>query len=288
MSLRLPVFLQDTLVSPPALWGKLPSRGDFIRHKIKYNQGEALQAWIATQLRPPPAASRKAPIPAVPARRAPDATLWHDLSPRNSPPEAIAQPAMGHAGLPWCFVLPPGSLPFAEKEHVIGVWMASSDLVGRQYPLVMMQTAAPRWIKQYFSSHTGQPCDWLFAVARAMAKAVYADETWADRPADKMQPTDNLATLTTQLDGLWHAMRPGWRELLGCSAAPFDLASAQATIGDPHPADPVRYLDGVRYLPWANWPQHLTASLTNAVPQPAFWQQDLKGRFVAAALSLKP
>ncbi|WP_211460490.1 TagF domain-containing protein [Collimonas silvisoli] len=293
MSLWLPKFLQDSLISPPALWGKLPSRGDFIRHNIKHNQGEALQAWIAEQLLPStvPAASSepsKLPKAAVSRRLKADASLWHDLNQPASFSEEIVQPTVGHAGLPWCFVLPPGSLLFAAKEHVIGVWMASSDKVGRQYPLLMIQTAAPRWIRQHFASHTQQPCDWLFAVARAMARTVYADETQVDKPTGGAQAPDHLTALTTQLDALWQTMRPGWRQMLGGSAAAFDLAGAQALIGAPHPEDPVRHLDGVRYLPWANWPQQLTSSGAAPSLRPAFWQQDMKGRFVAAAVNLNP
>ncbi|MQR02092.1 TagF domain-containing protein [Glaciimonas soli] len=314
----LPKFLQEGVVSSPALWGKLPSRADFIQHQLKSYQGEALQAWIATQLRPliekqsaamntivatTPAARKASSPPSVSKRRRADASLWHDLSPPVSNPApmfdepehvsgiapapelttvAPKQPVMGHAGLPWCFVLPPGSLPFAAKDYVIGVWMPSSDKVGRHYPLVMIQTASLCWIKQHFSTHTQQPCEWLFTVARAMAKTVYADETQVDRPIGDGKPKDHLQTLTTQLDQLWHTMRPGWRELVGRASPLFDATQAQDIIGAPHPADPAPYLDGVRYLPWANWPKKLTEPL----PQPAFWQQDLQGRFVAAAVSL--
>lgn len=321
LSKYLPKFLQPSLISPPTLWGKLPSRADFIRHNLKHTQGEALQAWIRTQLHSPvvPGSSTDtAPAALLPQvittkvakKRRADASLWHALSPsvhasddcffepensstsaaKNRPvyvtPAYVTPAVMGHAGLPWCFVLPPGTLPFATKEHVIGVWMMSSDKVARQYPLVMIQTASPRWIKQYFSQHTQQPCEWLYAAARAMAKAVYADETQVDRPTGDGQLQDNLQTLVTQLNAMWHTMRPGWGDVFGGvarkSATSFDSMQAQEIIGAPHPADPVRHLDGVRFLPWNNWPQKLTASQ----PQPAYWQQDLQGRFVAATVNL--
>lgn len=86
-------------------------------------------------------------------------------------------------------------------------------------------------------------------------------------------------------------MRPGWRDLLGRAAPSFDATQAQDIIGAPHPADPVPpvpYLGGVRYLPWANWPKKLTEPRSNEKLQPAFWKQDLKGRFVAAAVNLNP
>ncbi len=312
----LPRFLQKDVASSPALWGKIPSRADFIQHQLKHNQGEVLQAWIATQLRPliekqnvvvntkikDAIPVRKSSLSLVSKRGKADASLWHDLSPSPSSPATMfdepehdsvvvpisavvpKQPVIGHVGLPWCFVLPPGSLSFSAKDYVIGVWMASSDKVGRHYPLVMIQTATPRWIKQHFSTHPQQPCEWLFTVARAMAKMVYADETQMDRPTGDGQPRDHLQALTTQLDQLWRTMRPGRQGLFGRSVPLFDAVQAQEIIGEPHPADPILYLDGVRYLPWANWPKKLTESL----PQPAFWQQDLMGRFVAAAVSLNP
>ncbi|WP_211462536.1 type VI secretion system-associated protein TagF [Collimonas silvisoli] len=259
MSLWLPQFLQDGLLSPPALWGKLPSRGDFIRHQLKHNQGEALQAWIAAQLRS-----------------------------QAESEQALERPEVGHAELPWCFVLPPGSLPFAVKQYVIGVWMASSDKVGRQYPLVMMQTAAPRWIREYFSRHAEQPCDWLFAVARALANTVRADKAQCNMAVDGQPPIDHLQVLMMQIDHAWQTMRPDWRQIAGRSSMRFDARHAQAVAAASDAEDPVRDLDGVRYLPWADWPQRLTRSAMNATPQAAFWQQDLKGRFVAATTSLRP
>ena len=57
---------------------------------------------------------------------------------------------------------------------------------------------------------------------------------------------------------------------------------AQDIVGAAHPEDVVGSFDGVRYLPWADWPQRLTARAA----QPVFWQQDLRGRFVDAAQAL--
>jgi hypothetical protein len=115
-----------------------------------------------------------------------------------------------------------------------------------------------------------------------MAKTVYADETQIDRPSGDGPAKDHLSSLITQIDSMWQTIRPGWSEIFGRAATTFDARDALALIGAPHPEDPVRYLDGVRYLPWSDWPQRLTAKH----PQPAFWQQDVQGRFVAAAVSL--
>lgn len=182
--------------------------------------------------------------------------------------------------LPWCFVLPPDTLSFARKQHVIGVWMDSYDKIGRRYPLVMMQTASTRWIRQYFSNHAVQPCDWLYFAARCMAQAVYAEETALDRPHPAAP--DHVATLIRRLNRLWPLYQPGWRETLGRGTPIVDGQAALAVVGQPHREDIVRTLDGVRYLPWADWPQRLVGDAPAASAQPAFWQQDLRGRFVAA------
>jgi type VI secretion system protein ImpM len=179
-------------------------------------------------------------------------------------------------------VLPPGSLPFASKEYVIGVWIASSDKVGRSYPLVMMQVASLKWVEQHFSYHPIKPCDWLFSAARAMAKAVYADAEQAMQPNHPAAPVDHLMLLTAQLDDLWATVKPDWRELFGRSSASFDFFNAQKIIGSPHPEDPAHYLDGVRYLPWSDWPKKLTIPRTNKVLESAFWQSLKAWRFLVA------
>ncbi|WP_211443031.1 TagF domain-containing protein [Collimonas humicola] len=308
MAMWLPGFLRESTVSNPTLWGKMPSRGDFIRHNVKHAQSEALQAWIDRHLQ----AARpviEAPAPqlktvAAKRKRIEDAK-WSHLTPIDlvdpreimpkppmpiiqvSPQSKMAPPAAGHAGLPWCFVLPPGSFPFAAKEHVIGVWMASSDKIGRIYPLVMMQTASPRWIKQYFKDYSLQPCDWLFAAARAMAHAVYAEETELDRPEhqqNSQKQPDRLTALVAQLEQLWALYQPGWRGLFGNFKKAPEQENIQRFIPSPHREDPIHRLHGVRYLPWADWPQRLTGGgELDAEQRAAFWQQDLQGRFVGAA-----
>jgi len=294
----LPTLLQRGQISAPALWGKLPSRGDFIRHNLKHNQGLALQAWISEQLHPTQQTASAVPLstrisPGSLKKKKANVPLWHELGRPVSQPEisdendgvaaeAAICPVSGHPGVPWSFVLPPGTLPFAPQEYVIGVWMASSDSVGRHYPLVMIQIASPCWVKRYFSKHSQQPCDWLFAVAREMAKTVYADETQADKPTGHGQVKDTFHDLVTRIVDLWQQFRPGWKNIFWRLFFSLPVSSLHTLADTPHPADPVRYLDGVRYLPWTDWPQKITA----ARAQPAFWQQDLNGRFVAATLSL--
>lgn len=299
----LPAFLREGLVSSPLVWGKLPSRSDYIRHNVKHDQAEHVQQWIRGQLHAARTISIAAtghdsppPVPAAraaPHSRDPRTGFWHDLSPapltvtHAASGHSISQPAAEAAGqpaLPWCFVLPPDSLSFARKQHVIGVWMDSFDKIGRCYPLVMMQTASPRWIKQYFSNHAVQPCDWLYFAARCMAQAVYAEETALDRPYPGAP--DYVGTLIQKLNQLWPLYQPGWRETLGRGTPVVDMQNAQAIVGEPHPEDVVRTLDGVRYLPWTDWPQRLIGEAPATPAQAAFWQQDLRGRFVGAGQGL--
>lgn len=290
----VPGFLQPSKVSPLMLWGKLPGRGDFVQHNLKHAQSEALQAWISRHLHTEQHAIAMPSASATPAarRRCAEDARWCHLTPvdlvdpRAPTPASPAQTwhtetirsGAGHTGLPWCFVLPPGTLPFAKKKYVIGVWMTSSDKIGRIYPLVMAQTASSRWITQYFAGHAAQPCDWLFAAARAMAHAVYAEETEKDRPGT--QPADYFAALVAQLEQLWIGYQPLCRGLAGSFKRVPDRHSHQQCIPAPHQEDPIGRLHGVRYLPWADWPQRLT---DGAAGHAAFWQQDVHGRFVGAA-----
>lgn len=306
-SFWLPAFVREGLVSEPLIWGKLPSRADYVRHNFKHEQSVALQQWIRAQMQPASAPSGPGVSPelptSAPSRRAnasgnkrdAQVAFWHrlapapvapstEMSPLQSRPSCPATAHPAQCVLPWSFVLPPGTLAFAHKRHVIGVWMDSSDKIGRRYPLVMLQTASPRWIKQYFSKHAAQPCDWLYFAARCLAQAVYAEETEQDRPS--YPAADHAAVLVTQLSRLWALYRPGWREALGRGTSVVAPQHAQHIIGAPHPEDVAGTFDGVRFLPWADWPQRLTAEV--AGPTSAFWQQDLRGRFVAARHTLPP
>ena len=310
-SLWLPDFVRQGLVSAPLVWGKLPSRGDYIRHNLKHDQTECLQDWIRAQLRVAKMMDIKETqqdllqsVMTVPDKRKSrkrdaQSGFWHSLTPSSlisaqttseSPQvlpvsaTVITMTTTGQSALPWCFVLPPNTLQFAQSQYVIGVWMDSSDKVGRRYPLVMIQTASARWIKQYFSNHIAQPREWLHFAARCMAQAVYAEESAQDRP--QQSTSDHAATLVSQLTRLWNLYQPGWRETLGRGSPSVDSQLAQSIVCTAQPEDVVRTLDGVRYLPWADWPQRLTGNMSTTSPQPAFWQQDLQGRFVAAGQSL--
>lgn len=232
----------------PAIWGKLPSHGDFVRYNVRFHCDAELKRWIQQEFIP------------------------LDNKHRPSQPSSMA-----HAGLPWCFILPPGYLSFAPHDYVIGVWIASSDKLGRQYPLVMMQTASRQWVKQQFAAYMTEPRSWLFIAARIMANAVYVDKNAPAIPAQ-----DHLVELTHKIDYVWNMLKPSWKSIGKRHHQRMSYAEFHDMIGAPHPDDFVHQLKGVRHLPWSDWPERLLGD----IPQPVFWQQDLEGRFVAASSNM--
>ncbi|MDR3322912.1 MAG: type VI secretion system-associated protein TagF [Zoogloeaceae bacterium] len=265
------------MVSPIALWGKMPCRGDFIRHNLPYEQGEALQVWVSQK--------RKILSPAEPEsppRKVKQGIPWHSLEPQKTNPRQSADPlTTGQAAQPWCFLLPPESLPFSTDRYLIGVWMDSSDKVGREYPLMMFQTATARWVKQYFAAHAEQPCEWLFHAARMISNSIYAQEDEIDRPIERNGEIDPITILVAQLNAIWSLYAPNWRHFLGKRLqfpGQMEEDQIQRLVGSPHPDDPVRHQEGVRFLPWANWPD----CVLNPHTHEYFWQQDLRGRFIGA------
>ena len=269
-------FWPNPLVSSPALWGKVPCRGDFIRYNLAYEQSEALQTWISQ--------ARKILSPAhgVSQRKVTQGIPWQSLAieKQTSDPLAAGQPAQ-----PWCFILPPEGLPFSTDRYLIGVWMDSSDKVGREYPLVLFQTASPRWIRQYFAYHPEHPCEWLFGAARIIANSIYAQESELDRPGSfSDNGIDPVIILQARLSALWSLYAPDWKTFLGKRVSlPGEDRSQdiQDLVGTPHSEDPIRHIEGVRFLPWAEWPDCLTFPNTYS-EHGYFWQQNLKGRFVGA------
>lgn len=248
MTRTLPIIFKRIAISSPALWGKLPSHGDFVRYNIPYNCDAEVKEWIQQEFTP----IKEAHNPQNPA-------------------------AMGHHGMPWCFVLPPGHFSFAQEDYVIGVWLNSSDKLGRQYPLVMIQTASPQWVKLYFTGHMQIPCNWLFMAARIMAKAVYIDQ-----PNNMVSAQDTLLALTKKMDTVWDLVKMHCKKRHFGKQISLSYAQVAPIIGKPHPYDFAHHLHGVRHLPWIHWPEHILSD----VPRPVFWQQDLSGRFVAAAPSM--
>ncbi|MDQ7998137.1 MAG: type VI secretion system-associated protein TagF [Luteibacter sp.] len=178
--------------------------------------------------------------------------------------------------LPVAFVLPPGTLPFARRRFVLGVIAPSIDKVGRHHPLLVYQKARPRWIRRHFEAQLRQPRDWQFWTARAVTRHI-----------DGSAPS-NLAALQCTLRSLWRvqttqqgASGAGVRDaLMRQSASPTVLRTASLQGKG---SETGSGLHGVRYLPWADWPDRLEG----AHAESAFWQQDAQGRFVGAANRLQ-
>lgn len=125
-------FTSHRTLSPPAIWGKLPGHGDFVRHGVRHAEDEAWEAWLERE------GMLNLPAGKEPAR------------------------------IPIAFVLPPAALPFAPRRFVFGVILPSHDRVGRPFPLLVYQKAHARWAHAYLLA---QGCDdrlqqdWLFLLA---------------------------------------------------------------------------------------------------------------------------
>lgn len=119
------------------LFGKLPSRGDFVREGLSRDFTDAWDEWwqrglMATQRRPREewlAAWLEAPV--------------------------------------WRFVLPPGLLG---GEGILGLWLPSVDKVGRYYPLTIAAAARSDW-----APHVGVMTAFLVAAEEAGRDALEVD-----------------------------------------------------------------------------------------------------------------
>lgn len=229
----------DWRITPPALWGKLPGHSDFVRGGMRHGEQEAWVSWLDDQ----------------------------EL-------HASARAATRALAVPIAFVLPPGTLAFARRRFVLGVIAPSLDRVGRHHPLVVYHQAHPRWVRRHFEAQSGQPRDWQFWLARALARHARSDG-----------PGDLEATLCT-VKTLWHSHGQASIASADDAQAEAHARHARALLdrcADAAPPDDLgEQLHGVRYLPWADWPQRLSGPGVES----AFWQQDAQGRFVGAANQL--
>lgn len=143
----------------------------------------------------------------------------------------------------------------------------SEDRIGRPYPLVIWQKASVGTLRHdTLFGPAASPRNWLFWLARLVAAHIVA---LPDRPA-----VSGAQTFERHLAELWELYRPDWRALFGLTTPPPKEERFQALVNAPLRTD----LQGVRFLPWADWPQRLWA------PRPLcyFWQQDLTGRYLQA------
>ena len=238
------------LVTPPAIWGKLPRHADFVRSGLRHGESEGWQAWLAQQ----GCVGREAP-----AARAPD-----------------AQP------LPTAFVLPPATLPFARRRFVVGVIAPTVDKVGRQHVLLVYHLAHARWLRQHFGDAALAPHDWLFWLARTVARHTV---DLGDGGGSDIQALDRAVRR------LWPVHAPGvrqlWRRADVPAAGHAEREAAERRLldqlngGPPH-KEAAAQLCGVRHLPWVDWPERLYSPRGGG----SFWQQDAQGGYVNAATRL--
>ena len=288
-------------VSPPAIWGKLPSHADYVTHGVRADEVVELHDWLAAQVRPL-AGPRK-----VPATPRPSADRWLALEPERHRPSPHS--------IPVAFVLPPDVLAFSGPQYVLGVVANSCDRLGRRHPLIVYQRANARWLRQHFvsigddapslfesdsgpSTMTGLRQPWMFWLARLVSRyARHPDAAaWindADEIAPETQPPQaaRAATaaaapsLTDTVTALWALHAPGWSQYIGAAQRAPSAHSLQAVIdraGSVMEHDAADDLRGVACSPWADWPDRIWS----AQPAPAFWQQDSYGGHVGASQRL--
>lgn len=236
------------------------------------------QALIASRLIAPPAIWGKLPAYADFVRsgmRPGESEGWQPWLAQQGDGSGALDAAM----LPAAFVLAPGTLAFAPRRFVVGVIAPSCDKVGRRHALLVYQSAHPRWVERHFEHEEAWPGDWLFWLARGVDR-----HTGTTRVAD-------VASLQRTVQALWRLHAPNWRDVWRprpLSPPQTAQRHARATevlaqlAGPAHPADAATRLNGVRFLPWADWPQRLFKPR----PDSAFWQQDASGGFVNAASRL--
>lgn len=167
--------------------------------------------------------------------------------------------------LPWCFTLPPGTFSWSGNRHLIGVITLSEDRIGRRYPFVAWQKASVKAL-QYpclFAPEAG-PRNWLFWLSRLVAAHT------SFRPESPHPPT--MQDFEYCLERLWALHRPAWRARLGLNPAVPAAELSQQLIG---PLAPLN-AEGVRFMPWADWPQRLWDDKALCY----FWQQDHQGRYL--------
>lgn len=210
-------FIAARLITPPAIWGKLPAHADFVRSGMRHGESQGWQPWLARQ---------------------------------------AAQVGQGGA-LPAAFVLPPGELAFAPHCFVLGVITPSMDKTGRQHPLLVYQLARPRWVERYFEAQAVQSGadDWLFWLARAVARHMHAgtDVQGLERTVQtlwRLYAPGWSALWRRGAQGFEEPERAARRR----EQAPVLLHQMG---GAASPQDPALQLRGVRYLPWVDWPQRL-------------------------------
>jgi type VI secretion system protein ImpM len=244
-----------------AIWGKLPSHGDFLKHRTSAAQAQDWQDWVSRVW-----SQRSAARPLTPPRGTVRGEAgWVSLEPRRG--------AADLAEVPVAFVMQPGAMAFSPKHCVQGVMVASEDQVGRPCPLIIFQQVAPAWLRRTWAAKPANSHhDMLYWLARIAARAHAADRNWDD--------------LTRAVDAVWMAHAPNWRHLVGAplpAPSSMHLDTVVRHYCEHDSSDTARGLHGVHRMPWVNWPSQI---LRTDNPVPAFWQQDIRGGYVNASENL--
>lgn len=249
------------LAAPLSIWGKLPSHGDFLKHRTSAAQAQDWQDWVSRVW------SQRVAVPTQKPPRgvAPGDSGWISLEPRRG--------AADLSEVPVAFVMQPGALSFSPKHCVQGVMVASEDQVGRPCPLIIFQQVAPAWLRRaWLVKPANGPHDMLYWLARIAARAHAADRSWDD--------------LSAAVDAVWKAHAPHWRNLLGAplpSPTSMQLDAVVRRYCEHDSCDAAQGLHGVRRMPWVHWPSQI---LRGDNPCAAFWQQDIRGGYLTASESL--
>lgn len=242
---------RHSLASPIAVWGKLPAHGDFLRHNTNVAQAQDWQNWVNHVWT------------AHPIQRN---TQHSEHAERNFNPKKRS--TVDIAKVPVSFVMQPGVMPFAPKHCVQGVVIASSDLSGRQCPLVLFQIIAPYWLRRTWiqgQAVQGQG-DILYWLSRITARVHAADQSWSK--------------LVEAVDALWHLYQPQWRHWVGSTPPAPTNHKLRALVHQycGHDTEDIANgLKGVQRMPWPKWPLQIVRPHK---PSNAFWQQDMDGGYV--------
>ena len=259
------------LVSPPAVWGKLPSHADYVRHRVGFQEDALWQDWLLREV------GERAFVAQESARRPPKA---HDPWVRL---DATA-PKPGPGQVPISFALPSKALHHRIDAQVIGVLARSEDSRGRVHPLIVYQFCSVRWLRQCFAQSTppedqATPPGWLYWLSRLMVRYIHPH-------AQTAMPVHQA------VDELWSAFAPGWLHGLGVQRRSPDAARLHqwlqtARLPGPPEHDAMQMLHGVRHLPWLDWPQRIWQGAPEPrEPLKSYWQHDAVGGYVGASAKL--
>jgi len=237
----------------PSVWGKLPAQGDFVHHRATAEERQVWMSWVELVW-----SKCEQQTQEKPSRDTAGEQRWVRIDPVAA--------KMDLRQVPVAFVLPPGYMPFAPRQYVQGVMVASQDKVGRPCPFVVYQRVSPKWMqKQWLRDPDADGQTLLFWWARLVSQMVQGERSLAD--------------WLQRLDALWEMYEPGLPQWLGAPPCEPERAAARSVVGETCAGDPAHHLRGVYHLPWVDWPHRV---LRHKQPQAAFWIQDGQGGYVQA------